>query len=204
MVANRSGVDLKSLAQFDKNYDLLKEWTIKESAIAIAETRQDFFETLSDVLGSTPPSGGAPSPLPSDYAIVWAELTEKWLNYKISKGLRQEIGTATQRLKGYLLILSQSLGRTKSGINISVNEASYIWDISRQAEDGSSRAKGSGVSENPLAKIFFMEFGRVERPFVYPTLRWFQAQLSMQDDMLIKPYIQALGRAKAIVYGGRP
>jgi len=198
-----SGVNLKSLERFTKKYDDFKDMVLDESKSAIVKTREEFVLTVANMLGSVGPEGGVSTVIPSDYAVVWKELSKKWVGLKRRFGLQMNIGTAygtsPPGLKGYLI----SLAKASPSVQRSGNEASLEWKLTAPSSPG-GYTKGS--ANDPLWKLFSMEFGWKEanlpaRPVWYPVLKWFQARAKMQDKLINAPYVAALQRAKAIIYG---
>jgi len=213
-MASRSGVSLISIADWWTSYKRFTGLVLVECYTAISETREQFFNTLIETLGSVPPSGGKPETIGSGYAPAWQELTKKWVKEKTRRGLDLNIGTALGKrdpgLQAYLI----SIGQQEVAPIYTENSIVAI-DVFTQPGDVSGYVNGS--ANDPLAKMFFLEFGFTAsgrkkdgtevhthippRPFFYPTLRWYQFMAKSGDELIMKPYIQALHRAKAIIYG---
>lgn len=208
-----SGVVQSSIDEWFRGYKRFKDFVLSECRVAVAETREQFFNTLADILGSVGPEGGKP-PIGSGYAPAWRALTKRWVSEKTRRGLDLNIGTALGEtdpgLKAYLISIGQQQVET-----IRQKDSIVAIDVFTQPEDVSGYVNGS--ARDPLAKMFFVEFGVTfksvkkdgsesstsipARPFFYPALRWYQFMAKGGDDLVIKPYIQALHRAKAIIYG---
>jgi len=198
-----SGVSQTSIDAFRAQLKELRLATLKECEVAIAKTREQFLKTVAEMLGSVPPSGGTSGAIPSEYAVVWQALSPKWVKWKTAKGLELDIGVAhgmrKPGLKAYLLAMAGSNAQTR----LTENDISYFWNIPKPSGAG---GMDKGSSRNPLAKLHYLEFGYESgnvpaRPVWYPVLRWFQVQSGMADDLIREPYVAALNRARAIVYG---
>lgn len=209
-----SGVDQSSIDDWFAGYQRFTDFLLNECRVAIAQTREHFFNTLADTLGSVGPEGGKTSEIGSGYAPVWKHLSANWMASKALHGLEQNIGTALGErhpgLKAYLISIGNQHSETR-------RHQDQIVSIDVFVQPGEVGGYVNRSANDPLAKLFFLEFGVtfksktatgssvsttiLPRPFFLPALRWYQFMAKTGDDKIRQPYIQALHRAKAIIYG---
>lgn len=204
-----SGVIRADLNGFMARHRKFRSMVLDEAEMALTHTRQQLVTTMVDALGQVDPiKGGAPRSIASDYAKVWDRLTWKWINRKEEHRYRLEIGTALGSmdpgLKAYLIRVSMM------GADEVLKERGR-FEVSETIEWKRPRsfAVKDQVAQDPIAKLFFMEFGYTARggkvvaprPFVYPALRWYQARAHAGDGLILRPYERALKLAIRSFYG---